>query len=202
MKRGYLEDDSSLIEACVNRDLAAWSAFIKKYSNLISVSIENRLKKYSIKLLQQDIEDIRQNVLTSLWKDKKLESIKDYRSISYWLAIVAGNMAIEFIRATRALEPPKLVSLFDKIGEDELVEFIPAGAIGPKDELLRNDLSRKIDEAIESLPAKESLVIKLSILHDKKYDEIADILNLPKGTVSSYVKRAKEKLREALKNFK
>ena len=197
-----LEDDINLVEGCINKDLRAWATFIKKYSNLISISIENRLKKYGFSLPHQDIEDIRQNVLASIWKDSKLEGVKNRNDISYWLAIVAGNEAMMYLKIKRGQEPQKKISLYDRVDEKELVEFIPADRSGPLDELAREEISKKIEEAIELLPLKEKLIMKLNVIYDKKYDEIARLLNFPKGTVSSYIKRAKERLRKALKDLK
>ena len=198
----YPEDDSKLVEGCINRDLAAWAKLVKKYSKLMFISIENRLKKYGFHLSSQDLEDIHQNTLTGIWKDEKLKTIKNRQNVSYWLAMVSGNMAIEHVRKMRSSEEFKSVSLSEKIEERELIQLIPSTQRDPIDELTRNELSRKIDTAIELLPSKERLIIKLHLLHEKKYEEISDILNIPYGTVSSYIKRTKEKLRTALKDFK
>lgn len=202
MKNAPLEDDSKLVEECLNGSLTAWSRLVKKYSCLINLSIENRLKKYGFTLPSQDIEDIKQSVLSLLWKDKKLEHIKNRADISYWLAIVSGNTAVQFLRNNKNLNPSRLLPLSQKIDDRELSELIPSGEAGSLEKLARNEILMKVEESIESLPDKEKLIIKLNILHDKKYNEIAQILNLPKGTVSSYIKRAKEKLRESLKEFK
>ena len=202
MKNTPREDDSKLVEECINGSLMAWSQLVNKYSSLIYASIENRLKKYGFTLPPQDIEDIKQSVLCLLWKDKKLEHVKNRIDISYWLAIVSGNTAVQFLRNNKNLNPSRLLSLSRKVDDRELSELIPSGKAGSLEELARNEILVKVEESIESLPDKEKLIIKLNILHDKKHDEIAQILNLPKGTVSSYIKRAKEKLRESLKEFK
>lgn len=201
MKNDF-DNDINLVERCIKKDLGAWSAFIKKYSNLIFISIENRLKKCGLEPQYQELEDIRQNLLASIWKDRKLEDIKNRNDISYWLAIVSGNAAIEYLRNRLRREPAKTISLFDRIGQKELSELIPAPGLVPSEELARGEISKRIEEVIGSLPTKEKLIIKLNLLHDKKYYEIAKILNLPKGTVSSYIKRAKEKLRQSLKDFR
>jgi len=197
----HTENDSYLVKRCIAEDLAAWSDLIKRYSNLITISIENRLKKYGFDLPRQDIEDIRQDMLGSIWRDKKLEGVKNREDISYWLAIVSGNAAMEYVRKRLSCKP-KTVSIFDKLDEKELAEFIPSKALNPNDEASKNELSKKIDASLAALPSKERLIIKLNFFHGKKYEEISDILNLPAGTVSSYVKRAKEKLRESLKDFR
>ena len=196
------QDDLSLVEACIKRDLAAWSYFVKKYSNLISISIKNRVKRYGIALPGQEIEDIRQDVLGLLWKERKLEDVRNRANITYWLAVVSGNMAIRYLRKKHTDCPVKTISIFDRINEKEVAELLPSSGTLASDELSKNEISGKIDDAIESLPQKEKLIIKLELLHGKKYHEIADILKLPRGTVSSYIKRAKETLRKNLKDFK
>ena len=202
MREESFKNDIDLVEACIKRDLLAWSAFIRKYSNLILISIDNRLKKYGFTLPYQDIEDMKQSILTSIWQERKLESVKNREDISYWLAIVSGNIALKRMRNMGRREPIKPISIFDYIGETELGDLIPSGELTARDKLHRDALSKKIDEALESLPKKEKLIMKLNLYHDKKYHEIARILNLPTGTVSSYAKRAKEKLQKYLSDYR
>ena len=201
MKKGSGDSDSKLVEGCINRDLASWSLLVKKYSGLISISINNRLKKYGFDLSPEDIEDIKQDVLKSLWKDGKLNSVRNRENISYWLAMVAGNKAITYLRKKRAVLEPRPISIFENQGEKSLEELIGSSGASPSEELAAKELAGQIESEINALPAKEKLIIKLNILYDKKHDEIADILNMPSGTVSSCIKRTKEKLRKKLQEF-
>lgn len=201
MDEKYPENDRYLVEACVKKDISAWSMLVKKYSRLVCVSIENRVKKYGLSASPGDIEDIKQNMLTDIWKNNRLESITNRGDISYWISIVSGNAAIEYFRSRQVRQARRTASLFDKMGEKELSEILPSETANPRDELIRAEASNRIDEAIKSLPEKERLMIKLHLIHDKKYREIAEILSVPKGTVSNYIKRAKDKLKETLKNI-
>jgi RNA polymerase sigma-70 factor (ECF subfamily) len=194
------KDDPRLIEACLKKDLIAWSNLIKKYSGLVYISIENRLNKYGISASVHDIEDIRQNIFSDIWKDGKLSNITNRNDISYWIAVISGNAAVEHFRSREARERKNTIPLRHKINEEELNEIFPSGVPGPNDELTRAETEERISSAIESLPAREKIVIKLHLIHDKKYHEIAEFLSVPKGTVSSYIKRAKEKLKKALKD--
>ena len=194
------KDDPRLIEACLKKDLIAWSNLIKKYSGLVYISIENRLNKYGISASVHDIEDIRQNIFSDIWKDGKLSNITNRNDISYWIAVTSGNAAVEYFRSREARERKNTIPLRHKIDEEELNEIFPSGVPGPNDELARAETEERISLAIESLPAREKIVIKLHLIHDKKYHEIAEFLSVPKGTVSSYIKRAKEKLKKALKD--
>jgi RNA polymerase sigma-70 factor, ECF subfamily len=181
---------------------SAFQTIILQYSELIAVSIENRVKKYGLSLSCEEIEDIRQDVVTSIWKDRKMEEVNNIESLPYWLSIVSGNAAMEYMRKRRRWQQPDEESLSDTKEGNELIDSIASDRFDPQDYLSRNELSEKIDRSIELLPPKEKLIIKLNLLHDKKFDEISEILRIPKGTVSSYVKRAKEKLRRALKDYK
>jgi RNA polymerase sigma-70 factor (ECF subfamily) len=111
-------------------------------------------------------------------------------------------MAIEHMRKMRASDPPLAISIYDKItDEKELADLLPSAALTASDELIKDEISKKLNDAIEALPVKERLITKLNMLYDKPYHEIADILNLPKGTVSSYIKRAREKLKKSLRDW-
>ncbi len=193
--------DRYLIESCIKKDLASWANLVKKYSGLVYISIENRLKKYGLDVSSHDIEDIKQDIFTDIWKNKKLSNITNRDDISYWVAVLAGNAAIEYFRTKDVRQSKKNISIYSKIGERDLGELIPSEKINQKDELAQAETESRIEDAIETLPKKEKIMIKLHIMHDKKYHEIADIMGVPKGTVSSYIGRAKEKLKIALKDF-
>ncbi len=173
--------------------------FVQTYSNLVYTAIYRRLKGCGITLPHEEILDIQQDVFISIWEDKKLDKIRDPESIPYWIAIVSGNRAMQYMRKLRRTEPENPILLSDKIEESGLIDAIPSFGLGPSEEVDEYELSGRIDDAIESLPVKEKLIIKLNLLHNKKYEEIAAILGLPVGTVSSYIKRAKDRLRDHLK---
>ena len=196
------KNDRHLIAACIKKDLVAWSGLVKKYSGLVYVSIENRLKKYGLDVSSHDIEDIRQNIFSNIWKNGKLSNITNRDDISYWIAVLSGNAAMEHFRSSQTRQLRNTIPLYHKIDEEGLNEIFPSGIPGPNDELARAEMEERIDLAIESLDGHEKLMIKLHLVHDKKYHEIAEFLSVPKGTVSSYIKRAKEKLKEALRGVR
>ncbi len=195
------KNDRPLIEACIKKDLAAWSSLVEKYSSLACISIKNRIKRYGLHVSLHDVEDIRQDVFSDIWKNNKLESVTGRDDISSWIAILSGNAAVEHFRKKGSRFERRTVSLCYKIGAKELCEVIPSEAKGANDELADAELSDKVNETIEALPEKERLMIRLNLIYDKKYHEIAEIMGVPKGTVSSYIKRAKENLKVALKDF-
>lgn len=195
------EDSGRLIERCLRKDMSAWAVFVTRYSPLISAAITKRLKLYGLAASDHDLKDIRQNLLASIWQEDKLADVKNRGSIAYWLAIVAGNAALDHYRSKKNMATDRFVPLSQPIGDGELGDLLPSALPDPRDQSARNELTGRIAGEIDKLPGREKIILKLNILHNKKYEDIARILDLPPGTVSSYVKRAKEKLRKRLRDF-
>ena len=197
-------DDRSLVERCIQKDLVAWDELVKKYSALIALSIKSRLARYSFECSRADIDDIRQNVLALIWKDNKLSSIKNRSDISYWLAIVSGNMAVDYIRHARARKDFRAVSLYETVGDEcvkELVETIPSKAQSPADGIAHKEIAGYVQKALDDLTDRERLLIKLNVFHHKTHREISEITRTPIGTISSSLARSKEKLGKVLRKY-
>lgn len=202
METAYPKDESGLIEACIRKDLKAWSLLVARYSRLVDLAAAGRLKKYGFILPKEDIEDIRQDVFASIWSGDKLKSASNPADISNWLAVVAGNMAINRIRSRKKREPLRTIPIYKKFKEKFLAEILPSKALRAEDDAAETELARRIDGAIDGLPAaREKLIIKLHLIHGKKHAEIIEMLGLPKGTVCSSIKRAKDKLKIALEDL-
>jgi len=201
MKANSYDNDISLVDGCIKRDLTAWQLFTEKYSDLILISIKNRLIGYGFSLASHDLEDIRQDVLTNIWQDRKLELLKNIDSLSYWLAMISGNEATEYLRKKQRREPVNTISIFDNRNGKELIESFASAAPEAGSEISKHELIERLSGALDSLPRRERLIMELYLFHGKKYRDIADILNLPRGTVACCIKRSKESLRETLKNF-
>ena len=199
MNNKNISDDSKIINGCLKRDLVAWTRFIGRYSCLITRSIDCRLKKYGFSLPSHDIEDLCQDVLASIWQERKLESLANIATFRYWLAIVSGNHAVEHMRKNRIARFTALPA--DDILEASALNGILPSSLSPADELARQELRRKVDDALRELPGPEKVAIQLSIIHGKTLEDIAAITGSTAGAVASSVSRAKERLRVALKDY-
>lgn len=200
MRNYDIPADRAIIEGCLKNDPHSWSALTIKYSRLIEIAADSRLRKYGISLPSQDIADIRQNTLWHIWRTGKLNSVTNSDDISYWLAAVAGNMALSYARKKRCDIQSNAVSLDGVMETSDLSDELaaPASGFAHDDPPVARDLILK---AIEKLPTNELLVAKLRFLHGKKYDQIASMLDLPLGTVKIRIKRSKEKISDFLKHF-
>jgi RNA polymerase sigma-70 factor (ECF subfamily) len=122
-----------------------------------------------------------------------------YRSIakfSTWIYTIALNVARNELRNTKR---KRLVSL-DAFGADADAEpstyEIPDESAPPDQEAENKQLRGIFEAAIRRLPARYREVFVLRDVDDLSYEEIAEILRVPKGTVKSRINRARQRFRE------
>lgn len=84
-----------------------------------------------------------------------------------------------------------------RYSNEELPDRADPGA-GPEQEAIAGDEARRLRAAIARLPEKYRSVITLYHLQGRQYDEIAQVLEIPIGTVKTHLFRAKEQLRRML----
>lgn len=131
---------------------------------------------------------------------KAFSSLASYRSeyrFSTWLYKIAANCSIDFLRKKRinALSLDQQIETSDgSVGIE-----VPDYSYHPERDLVRKQQKFSIDAAIESLPEKYREVIVYRHKDDKSYEEIADLLDIPIGTVKARIFRARELLKKKLK---
>jgi len=105
--------------------------------------------------------------------------------LSTWLYRIAYNVFVNHRQRTRVL---------DALPED----FDPAAPVSPATNPTHGDLRRDVHAAVATLPEHYRAVVVLHYLEDASYPEIAEILELPLGTVKTHLHRAKKLLRGQL----
>ena len=133
---------------------------------------------------------------------KAFTSLASYRSeyrFSTWLYKIAANCAIDNLRKKRIYA----LSLDQELDTgDGKVDFeVADNSYNPENDLVRKQQRVSISEAISSLPPKYREVIIYRHKDDKSYEEIADLLIIPVGTVKARIFRARELLKKLLKGI-
>ena len=138
---------------------------------------------------------------------KALNAIESYRpefKFSSWIFKIANNAAIDHLRR-RELDTLSL----DGSPHAETPEAIEATAlqIGDRqetalEEVEARELGGEIETAISRLRPEYRSCILLRHVEGRAYEEIAEILGLPLGTVKTYIHRARHELRRALDHLK
>ena len=176
-------DDNALIRQICNGDTSAYKIFINRYQKLVIHIV------YRMVSQQQDREDLVQDVFVNAYR--ALSKFRFESQISTWLGKIAYHICLNHLQK-------KKVPLLDDSMEGSLTEYSLDGQKLPDDLIADKDFYDKIHSEVENLPPLYRTIVTLYHLEQFSYKEIADILQLPEGTVKSYLYRARGQLRERL----
>ncbi|MCX6786336.1 MAG: sigma-70 family RNA polymerase sigma factor [Candidatus Kaiserbacteria bacterium] len=183
------QGDDASDEEIVRRTLLDKEAFvflIKRY--------EAKLMRYLERLgvgLLEDREDILQNAFIKAYKN--LNSFDPTLAFSSWMYRIVHNEAMSFFRAKHAR--PQVV--LNEEGEALITELQDETA--DTSLLAETRLSQKeLTKALETLSQSYRDALTLRFFENRSYAEMSDILQVPVGTVSTLLYRAKHALRDAL----
>ena len=138
---------------------------------------------------------------------KVLNNIDRYRpefKFSSWLFKIANNITIDPLRR-RQLDTTSIEGAPDAVTGERMratAVAVASGGESPLEELESRELGASIEEAIAKLRPEYRACIILRHVEDYSYDEIAEIVKLPLGTVKTYIHRARQELREHLGDLK
>lgn len=184
-----LEDDS-LVRDAIGGAEKAYTKLVKKYERALHFYIMKMIKD------QSKVEDLVQEVFVKAFDN--LHSYNTNYAFSTWLYRIATNHTIDYLRKkklqTLSIDEP--VSSRD--GEMEMQ--LPDETAQTDRDIIRSERQQIVQQAIDELPEKYRDVIKLRHMQEKSYQEIAEVLDLPLGTVKAHIFRAREMLYKALKD--
>lgn len=151
--------------------------------------IKNNQKnvKNIIRLItKQDNEDIEQEVYIKVWQ--KSEEYREQGKSKSWIGTIAKNFSKDYLKSSSK-------KLQDNITEDEnAVINIKDKSDNPESALLKKERQKRIIKAINSLKPKFKEVVMMYEIEGLNYEDIAQILNCPIGTVKSRLFNAKKEL--------
>ncbi len=179
-------NEGQIIKGCLKNDKKSWDIFVQKYSKLIYWAIRRRLALNSFDFKQDDIDCIFQEVFLSISCGNKLAQIRDVRMIASWLAVIASNETVDFMRR-KIKQNKRFISKLPEIKDDRF-----------KEELDQRDSLELLEHLINNLSSKEKIVISFNLIENRTHREIAGIVDIPINTVSTIIARTKEKLKKEL----
>ncbi len=152
---------------------------------------EPRLLRYGKKFLrsEEDIQDIVQDICINAYRN--IQSFDAAQRFSPWIYRIAHNAFINALRKKSRLP-------FFTIDLDELLAHPHASEI-PERDAQEREMREVIEKGLEQLQPKYREVLILFYEEELSYKEIADVLQIPVGTVGVRMKRAKEALEKAYK---
>jgi len=183
-------EDSDLIDRALGGDQSAYERLMKKYYKLVSNLI------YKMIYNKDDVEDLAQEAFIKAFNS--LSKFDKQFAFSTWLYKIASNNCIDYIRKRKL----NTISIDKEIetSDDDFKFEIPDNDYKPDREIIESERKQVLENAINSLPEKYKTVIMLRHTEDMEYEEIAQKLNLPLGTVKAHIFRGRELLNKYLKD--
>jgi len=148
---------------------------------------QKRLYRFVIKYIDHpdDAADITQQAFVEA--ARTIESFRGDSKLSTWLFGIAMNMVRNYL--SRA---PHRVYKFET---DEVLGSVAGSELDPSDSLEQKQILQMVEIAFSNLPEEMSEVLGLVAIDEISYQDAADILSIPLGTVRSRVSRARSVLR-------
>lgn len=132
-------------------------------------------------------EDLVQETLTKALD--RHSQLRDAEAMHAWLCSILANCWHDHLRAAK-----------EAIDIDSVEEKQLPAADCPEEDCLKNEIVRRVREAVAALPTGQREVVTLVDLEEFSYAEVADILQIPIGTVMSRLSRARASLRDVLRD--
>jgi RNA polymerase sigma-70 factor (ECF subfamily) len=129
---------------------------------------------------------------------KAYQAIKQYRGGSFksWLMRIVTNTCYDHLRYKGRRPANSLEDMVENPTSDSVK--LVNGAEHPEEWVLRGELNDLIQIGISQLPEDQRLVLVLSDVQGFSYQEIAEIIDQPLGTVKSRLSRGRQRLRDFL----
>ncbi len=144
---------------------------------------------------KMDADDVTQEVLVRLWKNIDNFNINSAKS---YIMKMTHNLCLDYLRRRNTFSN-KEIEIDDFFEET----YSTVDKTDEPDEMASNEeLNQKIKSAIECLPDKLKSVFIMYQLHGMKYKEISEALDIPINSVKVYLRRARVKLQNELKQVR
>ena len=177
-------DDNALIDKFLAGDSKAFNILVEKYKRKIYLTAYRLLGNH------EDATDITQEVIIKMYND--LKNFRRESSIYTWLYRITTNLSLN------ELNKRKIRNFFDF---DEVEEWLfKDEKQSPELSYRENELSNKIQEAINKLPEKQRTVFILRYYDGLSYEEISEILGTSVGALKANYFHAVNKLQKELKD--
>lgn len=178
-------DDLVLVRRCLSGDAGAYSGLVGRYQRPVFGLVVRMLRDPAV------AEEITQEAFIRAYT--KLSTFDQKRKFSSWLFRIAHNATIDELRKNR----PQTVPL--ETGEQEdrvdlLQVLADHDSADPERRAVGSAMREDLEDVLRQLRPEYAEVMVLRFVEELAYDEISEIMDLPLGTVKTYIHRARRKV--------
>jgi RNA polymerase sigma-70 factor (ECF subfamily) len=164
-----------VVRQCKSGDYGAWNMIVNRYAK----SIYNQALNFFGN--REDAEDITQDVFIKILNN--IGKFREEKNFNSWVMRISNNYCIDYWRKTK--KNVKQIELDDDlIKQDET----------PEDRVMKNDDLEDLRKRMLILDPDLRMLIIMRDIQGYSYQQIAEALNLPQGTIKSRINRARLKL--------
>lgn len=170
-------DDQTLVTQALAGRGEAFGTLVERYDRAVYHLAYRTLRD------SEEARDVAQEAFFKAYRS--LRTFRPGAKFSTWIFSIAYHCCCDRLNRRK------------RYSNEELPDRADPGA-GPEQQAIAGDEARRLRAAIAQLPEKYRTVITLYHLQGSQYDEIAQVLEIPIGTVKTHLFRAKEQLRRML----
>src|SRR5918994_2975964 len=175
----------ALIEQGLGGDQAAWDTIVRQnWRKVFNVA-------YKFVGKHDEAEDLTQDIFLKIFK--ALNTFDRRANFQTWIISISRNLCIDHYRSVRK----ERQTIARDVDSNDLQPV--ATERGPYAQAEHQDLRAQLRQALETLPVTLRTAVVLRDLQELSYQEIADRLGLPEGTVKSRINRGRIELAHQLK---
>jgi len=192
-KQKTTDEDYEFVSLCKEGDVDAFEVLVRKHQKRMLNIAYRMIGNY------EEACDVVQDAFISAYRS--IKSFKGKAKFSTWLYTIVMNLSKNRLKQLRTQLHREKFSIDNPVLTNNGQIRGELASIGPSalESLERRDVQQKVQECINSLDEEFREVLILRDIQGFSYDEISDVLTVPKGTVKSRLFRAREAVKDCLK---
>lgn len=187
---GDREIDQQLVERAQHGDKQAFELLVAKYQRKLGRLLSRFIRDPA------EVEDVTQEAFIKAYR--ALPAFRGDSAFYTWLYRIGINTAKNYLVALGRRAPTTTEIISEDAESYEEGELLRDNNT-PESEMMTKQIAITVNEAMESLPEELRTAITLREIEGLSYDDIANIMNCPIGTVRSRIFRARETIAERLR---
>jgi RNA polymerase sigma factor (sigma-70 family) len=173
------ETDHELVAKSLQGNEKAFRGLIERYHSTAYAVVRGVLGD------SDDVEDVLQMVYIKIHRG--LAGFRGDAKLSTWIYQIARNEAINAVKKRR----------FDTSSIEDVTLAAPSSE-SPEAAMRKTDTGRHLEEAMERLDENQRMALELRYMGERSYDEIAEMMGIPLGTVKTHIHRGKAELKKII----
>lgn len=187
-------DDYRLVQLALNdNDQSAYAELMKRYRESIYFMLLKMVKN------KDDADDLTIEAFGKAFN--RLEQYVPNYAFSTWLFRIASNNCIDFIRRQKMVTY-SLDSDHEGKDGDKMQFDVKSKGLDPSEVVMQDQKIKMMRDVVDKLKPRYKILVELRYFKELSYEEIADELQLPLGTVKAQLFRARDLLYNIMKNKK